>query len=326
MKILFLESSPIWSKGLPDGLRDLGHNVKISGPLTRKKIAEMISSFNPQLLVSVGWGPEQTKEKQQWMRKYASISNIPLIYWSTEDPNFTREFTIPLIRTMKPDFVFTISAQTAAYYRKLGIRAAHLDFGFHPSIHRKVKPINRYRHRIAVVANAYPQVLKRYPKHFRLMALKQLIRPLLHAGIRVDFYGKDWEKMKPIMGRSIPRGWLHGKLPYEKANQVYSSVQIMLGLQNYRNMVTQRTYEILGSGGFLLTIDTPGVRRVGIPGRDFVLSASPSNTVRLVKHYLHHTAAREKIRRQGSRTIYKHNYTNRAKRMLAVLGKAGLLK
>ncbi len=326
MKILFLESGPIWSKGLPDGLRDLGHTVKISGPLTKKKIAALISSFKPQLLVTVGWGPEQTKEKQQWMREYASISDIPLIYWSTEDPNFTREFTLPLIRRMKPDFVFTISAQTAAYYRKLGIRAAHLDFGFHPSIHRKVKPLNKFRHSIAVVANAYPEVLRRYPQHFRLKALELLIRPLLLAGIRMDFYGVDWEKMKSVLGRRIPRSWLHGKMPYQHANQVYSSVKIMLGLQNYRNMVTQRTYEILGSGGFLLTIDTPGVRRVGIPGRDFVVSNSPANTVRLVKHYLHHSSARERIRRQGSLTVYKHNYTNRAKRMLSVLRRAGLLK
>ncbi|WP_079914694.1 glycosyltransferase [Paenibacillus sp. 32352] len=326
MKILFLESGPIWSRGLTDGLRDLGHNVKISGPLTKKKIASLISSYKPQLLMTVGWGPEQTKEKQRWMRQYASISGIPLIYWSTEDPNFTAEFTLPLIRRMKPDFVFTISARTAAYYRKLGIRAAHLDFGFSPSIHRRVKPLQKYRHKIAVVANAYPQVLSRYPKHFRRKALNLLIRPLLSAGIRVDFYGADWEKMKPYLGKTVPRGWIHGKLPYQNANQVYSSSQIMLGLQNYRDMVTQRTYEILGSGGFLLTIDTPGVRRVGKPGRDFAVSTSPEDTVRLVHHYLEHPSARERIRRQGNRTVYRHNYTNRAKRMLSILRRTGLLK
>ncbi|WP_375541025.1 glycosyltransferase family protein [Paenibacillus tyrfis] len=91
-------------------------------------------------------------------------------------------------------------------------------------------------------------------------------------------------------------------------------------------MVIQRTYEILGSGVFFLTIDTPGVRRIGKPGRDFAVSASPADTVRLVNYYLKHPLARERIRRQGRRTVDRHNYTNRAKRMLAILRRTGLLK
>src|SRR5690348_5060446 len=100
-------------------------------------------------------------------------------------------------------------------------------------------------------------------------------------------------------------------LAYSKANRVYSSAAITLGPQNYKDMATQRTYEILGSGGFLLTVDTLGVRQVVKPGRDCAASGSSGDTVRLAKRYLRDAAARERIRRQGRMAVAKHNYTNR---------------
>lgn len=260
------------------------------------------------------------------MGKFAKAANIPLIYWATEDPNFTKEYTLPLIRRMKPNFIFTISAKTAEHYRKMGLPAAHMDFAFHSSIHRRLKPNKKYESDIAVVANAYPEVLQKYPKHYRRRAINILLRPLLKKGMRVDFYGSNWDKMGQYLGRRIPRRWIHGKIPYKDANRVYGSTKIMLGPQNYPDMVTQRTYEILGSSGFLLTCNTPGIRKLLKPGRDVIAASSPNETIRLVKRYLKDSKGRERIRKQGRMTIAKHNYKNRAKFMLRVLRQHGLLK
>jgi len=275
--------------------------------------------------MSVGWGVEHTKQKQIWIGKCAKAANIPLIYWATEDPNFTKEYTLPLIKRMKPDFVFTISAKMARLYRKLGIPAAQMDFGYHPSLHRRLSPSEKYRCDVAVVANAYPNVLRRYPNHYRRKSLDLLIRPLLQSGIRVDFYGKNWGNMGPFLGRLIPRSWIHGPVPYKDASKVYSSAKIVLGLQNYTDMVTQRTYEILGSGGFLVTCNTPGVRKMLTSDRDLVVSSSPQETVRVVQRYLKDPDGRERIRNQGRKTIANHTYTNRAKHMIWVLRQQGLL-
>ncbi|MGD8188511.1 hypothetical protein ACQCN2_00785 [Brevibacillus ginsengisoli] len=57
MKILFLERGQLWSIGLPAGLRDLGHRVRMSGPVDKRALTRLLSSFKPDLLVSVGWGP-----------------------------------------------------------------------------------------------------------------------------------------------------------------------------------------------------------------------------------------------------------------------------
>lgn len=98
MEILFLESHPMWLYGLPNGFREAGHTVMISGPVSRENITEMIDEFKPDLIVSMGWTPEHSREKQSWIRNATKKVNIPLVYWATEDPLHTQNFTIPLIK------------------------------------------------------------------------------------------------------------------------------------------------------------------------------------------------------------------------------------
>lgn len=56
--------------------------------------------------------------------------------------------------------------------------------------------------------------------------------------------------MSKYIGREIPPNWIHGYLDYTEAYKVYSSAKVVIGLQNCESQLTQRTYEILGSGGF----------------------------------------------------------------------------
>ncbi|MBD8499614.1 glycosyltransferase [Paenibacillus sp. CAU 1523] len=325
MKILFLERGKLWSYGLPDGLRDLGHEVRTSGPITRHSLSTLFTFYKPDLLINVGWGLDHTPKNELMMRELATSFKIPLIYWSTEDPNFTKVFTLPLLSRLKPDFVFTISPQTVDVFRKKGYAAAHMDFGFHPNVHRKLQPIRKYKADFAVVANAYPDVLQKYPKLYRRTSLNTLIKPLLKSGAKIDFYGRNWARMKPYLGKAIPKRFLKGPIPYKDTNKVYSSAKIILGLQNYTDMVTQRTYEAIGSGGFLLTNSTPATRQLLKSGRDAALSSSPAETLKLARYYLANAQARERVRRNGRQTISKHNYTNRARYMLSILKKHGLI-
>ncbi|MBE9915163.1 glycosyltransferase [Paenibacillus donghaensis] len=326
MRILFLESHPLLIHGLPNGFRDAGHTVKISGPLTSNNIPRLISSFRPDLIITLGCGPEHFLEKQEWIRDYVPPSGIPHVYWATEDPTHTYTFTIPYIQRVKPNFVFTICRDRVKDYMELGFPAAHMDFGFHSSVHHRVRPIPKYRNSIAVVANAYPHILKTYPKHYRITSLKTLIRPLIKRKIRIDFYGNSWRRMEPFLGKKIPRSWAHGYLSYPQANKVYSSSDIIIGLQNQETQVTQRTYEILGSGGFLLTSDTHAVRELFTPGKDLVVSSSPKETLRLINYYLNHPEERRKIQKSGQRTVRKHSYKYRARYMIRVLRKNGILE
>jgi spore maturation protein CgeB len=325
MKVLFLENHPIWIHGLPNGFRDAGHTVKISGTLTKNKIPRLIRQFKPDLIISLGWTPEHRDNKQKWIRRYVSSTAIPHIYWATEDPTHHNSFSLPYVRTVKPDFVFTICRSMVKRYKKIGIKVAHMDFGYHRKVHREGKTYKKLQCNLAVVANGYSRILKIYPKHFRIQSIRHLIRPLVKDGTRIDFWGKQWEVMKPVLGARIPRRWIHGYLPYPNAHKVYNSAKIVIGPQNQLTQVTQRTYEILGSGGFLLTSDTPEIRRLFKPGKDLVVSRSAFQTRKLVNYYLKHPEERERIRKNGLRAVRKHDYKQRAIYMIRQLKKHKIL-
>jgi spore maturation protein CgeB len=325
MRVLFLESNAIWINSLAMGFRDAGHDVMISGPLSAQNLPEMIASFQPELAVTIGWGKEHTAHKRTWIRQHVHAGKIPVIYWAVEDPAFTAKWSLPFIRAIEPAFVFTISSRMVSTYERLGIPAAHLDFGYQETIHAPVTPERRYQHAIAVVANAYPDVLEENPDHFRRRSLAVLMKPLLAAGMRIDLYGHGWDQMEGLLQARIPSEWIHGHLPYTEANRVYSSASILLGLQNDPDQVTQRTYEILGSGGFLLTLDTPGVRASFQPDVDLVVADSPQETVEKVQHYLSHPEERLQIRRQGRRSVAHASYRSRAESMVKTLIERGVL-
>lgn len=327
MRVLFLESHPMWIHGLPNGFRDLGHGTKVSGPLTEVSIQKMISQFCPDLIFTIGWTPaNDTIQKQALIGKYVRASGVPHIYWATEDPGFTQTFSLPYIERANPDFVFTICPQRVEFYEKMGIPAALLDFGYHSSVHTPVDCCEQYRGTVALVANSYPRLYERKPELFRFTSLRSLIEPLLEDNMRIDFYGYNWEQMRgAFLPRDIPQDWIHSYLPYTEANKVYSSVDIIIGVQNMPTQLTQRTYEILGSAGFLLTVDTPAVRSLFKPGRDLIVSSTKEDTLRLTRYYLENPEERQKIRNQGSIAVQKHSYKHRAEYILEILRKRKIL-
>nr|WP_239586954.1 glycosyltransferase [Bacillus ectoiniformans] len=315
----------MWIHGLPNGFCDAGHDVLVSGALTENGIQDMVSRFQPDLIVTLGHTPEHTEEKQQWIRKYVKPSGIPHVYWATEDPGYIHTFSLPLIKTTQPDFVFTICLEKVAFYKEQGIRAAHLDFGYHSSVHHPAQTEQRYAVNLAVVANGYPMLHKERPDHFRFQAMNRLLSPFLKENKRIDFWGRYWDQMDHIIGKPIPKEWIHGYLPYTEANKVYSSADIILGIQNHLTQVTQRTYEILGSGGLLLTNDTPEVRRMFQPGEDLLVSSSAEETVKLVNYYLNHPEERKEIVKSGVEKVKRHSYEQRARYIIKTLIQAGLL-
>ena len=323
MRVLFIESNPMWIHGLPNGFRDLGHEVIVSGVLTGANIPELIATFKPHIIVMMGWTPEHLPANLKFIYEHAKPVGIPIVYWATEDPTHTSSFTMMVIGTLHPDFIFTSCPEMVDYYKRLNLKSAHLNFGYHPSDHYRTDICERYRCGIAVVAGAYPHVLAAHPNLFRMTSLNNLIKPLIDEHIRVDFWGDNWNRMEHLLG-NIPPEWIHGYVPHTETNKVYCSADIVIGLQNYYNMITKRTYEILGSEGFLLTSDTPEIRRYFEPGKDLIVSASPEETVSLVRYYASHPEEREIIRKQGAATVASHSYQFRAQQMIDTLKEYGI--
>ncbi|WP_034868715.1 CgeB family protein [Clostridium lundense] len=327
MHILFLDNHPRWIYGLPNGFRHAGHEVEVLQTLNEKSIMDVLLEFKPNLIMSIGWKSKSDVEVLQKARKYIRVLKIPYIYWATEDPGYTHVFTMPFIQKTNPDFIFTICHEKVEYYEKLKIKSEYLDFGYDESIHCPVKCEREYKSQVSVVANAYPELLKKYPKNFRLKSLINLITPIINSKIPIGFWGQDWDKMDSILGCTIPKECIRGYIPYTEANKVYSSSDIVIGIQNQEKLpqLCQRTYEILGSGGFLLTSDTPRVRELFKTGEDLIISASPEETIKLVGYYLNRPDERRKIQANGKKTVEMHNYKYRAEYIINVLKKRNII-
>jgi spore maturation protein CgeB len=320
MRILFLETNPMWIYGLPNGFRDLGHTIKFVDPCKEEKLVEALEQFKPNLIFTIGWtAANDTTEKQFRIGHYVQPSGIPHVYWATEDPGYTEIFSLPLIKRTLPDMVFTICRDNVPLYNSLGIEADYLPFGYHSSVHFPSAQSNQYKSSVAMVANGYPQLFNKDPNHLRFASLKSLVNPVLEKNIPIFFYGRYWDDMQKIFDFTIPSEWIKGFLPYTEANKVYSSADVIIGVQNKMHQLTQRTYEILGSGGFLLTSDTPEIRKCFTPYYDLIVSSSNEETAELLQYYLNRSEERLKIRQNGSITVKNHTYSARAKTILKQL-------
>lgn len=325
LRILFIDSNEILNNLLPSGFRQIGHEVKVIGDITPESLEQTMNQFNPNLLITEGWGMEQTVDRQLWIRQETKKRGIPHVYWSVEDPSFTDIFVRPLICRMEPDYVFTICKNTVKQFLKEGIRASHLDWSFNSAIHHLGRKQPQYRKDVVVVANAYKWWLHSHLIDYRFKCMKILILPLLKQGIRVDFWGHGWRDLFSNLGLDIPKHWIHRPIPYNVTRKVYHSAKIVLGLQNFRTQVTQRTYEVLASGGFLLTADTPAVRSIFRPGKDLVVSSSSDETLRLVHYYLKSRNRRRRIIRSGYHSVQRYCVRHRAEEMLQILYDEGIV-
>lgn len=325
MRFLFFDNNPVLMELLPNGFRDAGHDVLVSSNISQENIKQTIMEFRPDLIITQGWGELTAKHQfQKVIGTVAKEAGVPLIYWSVEDPIWTNRFVLPLLMRMKPDFVFTICQSKVDYFKKKGFNCAHLDFGYRTNRSSVIMPEDK-PYDIAIVANTYNGNEAFY--NYRNHTLKLLLLPLIKYNIRVDIWGQGWETFgKKNLGIDIPKEWIHGPLPYSEVEKVYYSSKIILSPQNYPHQLTLRTYDILGSGGFLLTVDTPAVRQLFQTGKDLVVSSSTAETFRLVKYYLQRPGKRKQISEQGKIAVTNHTYEHRANYIIQVLEHHGILK
>lgn len=325
MRVLFLESDDRFIFGLPLGFRDAGHKIMVSGPIQQSNIS-LIRFFKPDLILLLGWTIEHTDEKLNFIKDQIKPLKIPIIYWATEDPTFLHRFSLPLINKTAVDYVFTVAPSTIPKYESMGIPASHLPFAYQPSLVTTSKYSNLYKKEIAVVANAYPNFLRNNKSHHRINSIKILIKPLVQNNMPIDFWGKYWDRMTNILDKAIPSTHIHGYLPYLQTYKVYYYSDIILGLQNYNSeLVSMRTYEILGSGGFLITSYNEKLHELFKANHDLILSSSPEETLELVNYFKNHPSKRNKIKQHAVHAVRTHTYRHRAETIINTLKKKNII-
>lgn len=328
-KVLFLERHPILIYSLPKGFQDAGYDVKVSPILSKEQLQDTWLEYQPDLIIQLGHSVEHYPDKREWVKELLKKSVIPFVYWDTEGITHADSFLLPFVESMHPDYVFTICPEMLELYKKKGIEADRLDYAYHPEIHYKTEYQERYACQISLAANGYPRVYSQFPEHYRFVSMHTLLIPLLKNNIKVDIWGKHWieyaRDMKKITNCDIPAEWLHGYLYYPDTSKLYSNSDINLGLQNHTIHLSRRIYEILGSEGFLMTSDTPEVRRLFKPGRDLAAASSPEETLEQISYYLKNPQEREKIRINGKKAVSSHTYKHRAEYIVDTLKSKGII-
>jgi hypothetical protein len=118
-------------------------------------------------------------------------------------------------------------------------------------------------------------------------------------------------------------GW---KRRFEEAARKYAESKICFNIAWFDD-INMRNFEVLGSGGFLLTNDIPSIHEVFEDGKHLVLYKDLDDAVEKARYYLKHEDERNRIAEAGYNHVLKnHTIFNRAKQIFEVIHDRNLIK
>lgn len=111
----------------------------------------------------------------------------------------------------------------------------------------------------------------------------------------------------------------HGQVdPYEEMPRVFkeSKINLNITLRSIKSGIPLRGFDIMGSGGFLLSNFQPDFLELFTPGEDFVFYESEEDLLDKIDYYLSHDREREAIARSGyDKVAAGHTYRHRVREM-----------
>ncbi|WP_159884934.1 CgeB family protein [Paenibacillus puerhi] len=293
MRILALMHSEHHRMNVGWALEEIGHEVYHLNELDERLVDEAVRHFKPDMTFGMGWDllQNQTELLPRLLRKY----NLFHLYFAEEDWLHYDWWSKFYVTTIPTHFVLSRSKRCVPNYTQMGIQADFFDVASNPSFHRPLEPDPQYQCEVSVVVNG--QFLHDI---YRRKSLADLVYPLFNAPFDTRIRGNDWETELPRhIGIEANPAMLYGNLPYYETPKVHNSSKINISVQTVEDQLSSRTYDILASGGFLLTSDTPGVREILKPGINCEVSNSPEETIEKIHYYLLHEDQRKAIARKG---------------------------
>ena len=112
----------------------------------------------------------------------------------------------------------------------------------------------------------------------------------------------------------------HGQVdPYDEMPRVFkqSKINLNITLRSIKSGIPLRGFDIMGSGGFLLSNFQADFLDLFVPGEDFVYYESEEDLLKKIDYYLVHDKEREEIAKNGHDKIAaRHTYRHRVREML----------
>jgi len=309
-KIFILDHRSYCINSLGDSLAQMGHRIAYQTSWDYNELEAAIGYFKPEILITVGYNRRLFSVFIDRVSGLCQKYGLFHLYWATEDLINHMDWSLPYIQQAKPDLVWTIHPDCIEKYKNMGIHSDYLNFAFNPRIFPDKSRSDSEIYDISFIGA--PHFFKRT---YRFDSLEQLLFPLVKKGHKVNVWGEGWfkeqESISKEFGIKIPNDWLKGHIPYKKTSDVYKSSKIVLGVQNAIDQVTQRTFEILGSGAFMIASRTNALLELFEDKSDLVMTSSAEETVELVQYYLKRPELRYEIGSNArEKVLEKYTYLN----------------
>lgn len=310
MKVMIYGHS-LFSIDMLWGAKQLGHDASLINPKSVQELERILVTAEPDLLMTLGSPAYFHTDILQYIGS-RKTPHMKYIHWDTDGITWM-ELEMNHIRLSQPDKVFTVCPQMFEKLKKEKIPSDMLLFGVNSEIHHPGGEVDAYKGLITFAGGAYPEVVYRVPKHHRRLSMEVLFEPLLKQGYEIDFFGDFRHKqvIKSLFGHDISNERIHGRCPYERIHEIYSNCFINLVVQNSEYATMKRTFEILGSGGFIMAYPNATLGELFSIGKDLVVSRTPEETLELVEYYKNNLDKYDEIRKNALKAVEEHTYKKR---------------
>lgn len=286
-----------YKRGLCDALSGVGIVYELDYLAYPETFIKTVANFQPHVILTQFHGADViTPEALAEARTFAP--NAVVVNWNGDvyADQLTAPAMLELLRQV--DLQLVVNADVLPFYEREGIAAAYWQIGFEPV--PDALPFAP-AHDLLFMANAYSE------------SRKQLAKVLREITPNVGLYGYGWEVAS-------------GQTFYDFAAgaALYRNAKISVGDNQYadRGFVSNRLFEALANGSFLLHQVVPGLEELTglIDGTHYVSWRDYDDLRGKVDFYLHNEAERRRIAENGERFVRKaHGFDARVRELFTEL-------
>jgi len=269
---------------------DLGARRRWLGrALADRSVRRMAARYRPD--AAIVFSKDILEETFDWLN--ARMQTATLL-----DDYFPLDHPVTLLGKRSDVFFHTMMGQLEEY-RAAGVpRPVYVHSGVDPELHRRVPFSRRHASDLAFIGTAA------YPDRIALIQR-------LSGEFDLRIYGQGWGEHAVSARKST--------IALPEFRRVCASARIVLGIDKAADRelyFSNRTWFVLGCGGFLLTRYVPGLERLFANHEHLVWFRDPEEAQELARFYLAHEEARRKIADAGHRFAHEHYPFDRMARNL----------
>lgn len=289
-------------KGLREALSREGLVYEIDYVNTRFDLPGAVKAFQPHLLLMQCHAPNGISvDKLKAARQINP--NMIVVNWNGDvyEQKLTSKEMLAWLKHV--DLQLTVNANVLPIYAHHGIPAAYWQVSFEPVDYDHLPAVPP--HDVVFLANCYSDNRR---------ALGQALQSM--PGVNVGLYGRGWQ-------------WGNGECTYNfpVSTALNASAKIVIGDNQFpdqKGFVSNRIFETLASGGFLLHQTIPGLRELtGItPGVHFVEWRDVEELQKQIRHWLQprYDEERRAIAASGRAFVHDmHNFNRRIEELFRLI-------